>query len=447
MASGGNQFVTRGVEIVKQAVIADNNDELPQALKLYRQALEYFMTGMKHEKNPTLKERVRLKTMEYMDRAEEIQRHLDSGDKKKKKKAVVGGGGGRRKAPGGTGDEDGKDGDATDEDPDAAKLNSAISQAIVAEKPNVKWSDVAGLEQAKDLLKEAVILPVRFPELFQGKRTPWRGILLYGPPGTGKSYLAKAVATEADSTFLSVSSSDLVSKYQGESERLVRSMFEVARAKAPTIIFIDEVDSLCSARGEGENESARRIKTEFLVQMQGVGKGNDGVLVLGATNVPWELDSAIRRRFEKRVYVPLPDVAARREIFKIHLGPNMALNDDDLDFLAKQTEGFSGADISVCVRDALYEPVRTCQVATHFRKVQPPPDRAKDGVQFLYEPCAESVPGAIEMTLMDVPAGSLHPPPVNRYYFERALLNSKASVGKDDLKQHEDWTSEFGQEG
>lgn len=106
------------------------------------------------------------------------------------------------------------------------------------EKPNVKWDDVAGLEGAKEALKEAVILPARFPQLFVGKRKPWKGILLYGPPGTGKSYLAKAVATEADSTFFSVSSSDLVSKWQGESEKLVRNLFELAREKKPSIVFI-----------------------------------------------------------------------------------------------------------------------------------------------------------------------------------------------------------------
>lgn len=195
-----------------------------------------------------------------------------------------------------------------------------MSAAIVQEKPNVKWSDVAGLEQAKESLKEAVILPTRFPQLFTGERKPWRGILLYGPPGTGKSYLAKACATEAEATFFSISSSDLVSKWLGESERLVKQLFKMAREKKPAIIFIDEVDSLCGSRSEGENETSRRIKTEFLVQMQGVGNDNDGILVLGATNVPWELDPAIRRRFERRIYIPLPEIQARTGQFKIRLG-------------------------------------------------------------------------------------------------------------------------------
>lgn len=203
--------------------------------------------------------------------------------------------------------------DDDDVDPEVKKLRAGLAGAIITEKPNVKWDDVAGLEAAKESLKEAVILPIKFPHLFTGKRTPWRGILLYGPPGTGKSYLAKAVATEAKGTFFSVSSSDLVSKWQGDSERcvphscllptgysitlrLVRQLFEMARENKPAIIFIDEVDSLAGSRNEQESEGSRRIKTEFLVQMNGVGHDDTGVLVLGATNIPWQLDNAIKRR-------------------------------------------------------------------------------------------------------------------------------------------------------
>jgi len=197
------------------------------------------------------------------------------------------------------------------------EFENALSNAIVSEKPNVKWSDVAGLENAKESIKEAVILPLKFPQLFIDIK-PWQGILLYGPPGTGKSYIAKAVATESDSTFFSISSADLISKWQGESEKLVRTLFQMARKAKPAIIFIDEIDSLCGSRSEGENDSTRRVKTEFLVQMDGVGKEQDGILILGATNLPYSLDNAIRRRFQKRIYIPLPDKAARSEIFRIN---------------------------------------------------------------------------------------------------------------------------------
>ena len=247
-----------------------------------------------------------------------------------------------------------KDSGEDDLGAEKAILRKALRDAIVTETPDVKCDDVAGLEGAKESLKETVILPTRFPHLFTGKRRPFKGILLYGPPGTGKSYLAKAVATEADSTFFSVKSSDLISKWQGESERLVRNLFEMAREspRSRAIIFIDEVDSLCGSRSEGECKSERRVKSEFLVHMDGVGKKEGDVLVLGVTNMPWELDGAIRRRFEKRVYIPLPEAEVRSAMVKIHLG----LSDADFDTLGRKTVGASGADIKVLVKEALHVP-------------------------------------------------------------------------------------------
>lgn len=168
-----------------------------------------------------MKESIRAKAGEYMERAEKLKTHLnESKDKKKASKVAANGSGSGAKGGGGGGDDD-------ELDPESKKLRGALAGAILTEKPNVRWEDVAGLEGAKEALKEAVILPIKFPHLFTGKRKPWKGILLYGPPGTGKSYLAKAVATEANSTFFSVSSSDLVSKWMGESERLVSLLFGV----------------------------------------------------------------------------------------------------------------------------------------------------------------------------------------------------------------------------
>jgi len=259
-------------------------------------------------------------------------------------------------------------------------------------------------------------------------------------------FLAKAVATEAGaSTFFSVSSSDLVSKFQGESERLVRNLFELARAKSPAIIFIDEIDSLCGNRSDGENDSARRIKTEFLVQMQGVGKSNEGILVLGATNTPWDLDPAIRRRFEKRVYIPLPEKIARNIIFKIHIGQTPhELTDYDFDTLAEKTEGFSGSDISVIVRDALMEPVRRMSTATHFKKTRNP-DAADPPM--VYVPCKPNDSGAEKMSLMEIDGSLLGTPKISLNDFEHVLLTAKPSVSQHDIVRQEEWTQEFGQEG
>lgn len=174
------------------------------------------MIAFTDEKNDKLKELIRKKFTEYLDRAEKLKEHIAKSEEKRSKAKVSATGASAGSTAGGP-DVKGDDGD----DPEIKKMRQGLQGAILSESPNVKWEDVAGLAQAKEALKEAVILPIKFPQLFTGKRTPWRGILLYGPPGTGKSYLAKAVATEAKSTFFSVSSSDLVSKWMGESERCV----------------------------------------------------------------------------------------------------------------------------------------------------------------------------------------------------------------------------------
>lgn len=208
-------FVGRAIAVVKQAIEADTATDYERAYQLYYQSLELFMLALKWTKAESQKSMIRGKVAEYMDRAEKLKTHLAAQDSNKRKPAAVGTNG---KVSGGKGD-DGQGEEGGEQDADSKKLRGALQGAILTDKPDVKWEDVAGLEGAKEALKEAVILPIKFPHLFVGKRQPWKGILLYGPPGTGKSYLAKAVATEANSTFFSVSSSDLVSKWMGESER------------------------------------------------------------------------------------------------------------------------------------------------------------------------------------------------------------------------------------
>jgi len=312
----------------------------------------------------------------------------------------------------------------------------------------VHWDDVAGLHAAKEALREAVIMPIRFPHLFQENRKPWRGILFYGPPGTGKSFLAKAVATEANTTFFSVSSADLVSKWLGESEKQVRMLFELGRENKPAIIFIDEIDALCSSRGEGESESAKRIKTEFLVQMNGVGNSMEGVLILAATNMPWSLDPAIRRRFEKRIYIPLPQEGARQVMFKIHLGKTPhTLNQDDFRELGKISEGYSGSDIANVVREALMEPVRMVQDATHYKRIKGPDRKDPSKTREYWTPCSPGDPSGQPMTWMDVPGDELLEPVVSKVHFKRSMRVTRPSVCEADIEQHAIWTREFGQEG
>ncbi|XP_022667454.1 vacuolar protein sorting-associated protein 4A-like [Varroa jacobsoni] len=431
-----NNFLNKAIELVTKATEEDRNKNYAEALRLYEHGVEHFLHAIKYEaQSDKAKESIRSKCMQYLDRAEKLKEHLKSGSNGRKTVKE---------------DENGDSSDGNGEDSEKKKLMSQLEGAIMTERPNIKWSDVAGLEGAKESLKEAVILPIKFPHMFTGKRKPWRGILLFGPPGTGKSYLAKAVATEAqNSIMLSVSSSHLVSKWLGESEKLVRSLFEMAREQKPAIIFIDEIDSLCSTRSENEADATRRIKTEFLVQMQGVNNDNDGILVLGATNIPWGLDPAIRRRFQKRIYIPLPDAPARTLMFKIHIGNTPhSLLDEDFTKLGKISEGYSGADIAVVVQDALMQPVRKVQTATHFKRVSGPSRKDPSVmVHDLWTPCSPGDKGAKEMSWVDIDGDKLYEPILTMADVELSLTQTKPTVNESDLQKHKQFLKDFGQEG
>ncbi|XP_071343043.1 vacuolar protein sorting-associated protein 4B-like [Trachinotus anak] len=436
--AGGN--LQKAIDLASKAAEEDKAKNYEEALRCYQHAVQYFLHVVKYEaQGERAKQSIREKCTDYLDRAEQLKEYLKKKEKTPPTKPVKES----------QSDDKGNESDDGD-DKEKKKFQNQLSGAIVMEKPNIKWNDVAGLEGAKEALKEAVILPIKFPHLFTGKRTPWRGILLFGPPGTGKSYLAKAVATEANnSTFFSISSSDLVSKWLGESEKLVKNLFTLAREHKPSIIFIDEIDSLCGSRSENESEAARRIKTEFLVQMQGVGNDNEGILVLGATNIPWTLDSAIRRRFEKRIYIPLPEEHARSFMFKLHLGSTPhSLTEADFATLGTKTEGYSGADISIIVRDALMQPVRRVQSATHFKKVRGSSwNNPGVVVEDLLTPCSPGDPNAIEMTWMDVPGDKLLEPMVSMADMLRSQANTKPTVNEQDLDKLKKFTEDFGQEG
>ncbi|KZV77593.1 AAA-domain-containing protein [Peniophora sp. CONT] len=436
------QSLDRAIEIVQRAIDEDTKQNYAEAYKQYQNALDFFMLALKYEKNEKSKQLIKQKVTEYIGRAEVLKEHLGNAGEKRARSAV-GANGQANGGPGGGGTKkDGEEGD--DQDPEVKKLRAGLTNAIVVDKPNVKWDDVAGLEVAKESLKEAVILPIKFPHLFTGKRTPWRGILLYGPPGTGKSYLAKAVATEAKSTFFSVSSSDLVSKWQGDSERLVKQLFQMARENKPAIIFIDEVDSLAGTRNESESEGSKRIKTEFLVQMNGVGHDDTGVLVLGATNIPWSLDPAIKRRFEKRIYIPLPGLAAREAMFQIHVGATPCeLSQKDYRTLASKSDGYSGSDIAVVVRDALMQPVRKVLSATHFKQVP----SSTDPNTMKWTPCSPGDPEAVEKNWSTVESDELEEPPLRFADFIKSLESVRPTVTPDDIVRHEEWTKESGADG
>uniref|UniRef100_A0A4X2LXU6 microtubule-severing ATPase n=1 Tax=Vombatus ursinus TaxID=29139 RepID=A0A4X2LXU6_VOMUR len=225
-----------------------------------------------------------------------------------------------------------------------SNLANLIMNEIVDNGTAVKFDDIAGQELAKQALQEIVILPSLRPELFTGLRAPARGLLLFGPPGNGKTMLAKAVAAESNATFFNISAASLTSKYVGEGEKLVRALFAVARELQPSIIFIDEVDSLLCERREGEHDASRRLKTEFLIEFDGVqSAGDDRVLVMGATNRPQELDEAVLR------LLLLKNLLSKQ---------GSPLTQKELAQLARMTEGYSGSDLTALAKDAALGPIR-----------------------------------------------------------------------------------------
>jgi len=427
----------------------DENEEWKDAVRYYSKAMEYLLAGTSYDRLRTRREKKLQLLKHVMERAETIQKILQNTTTNKTPVSPTN----ASKSPptptpnASTSNQQQKpfqkpnntNNNNKPQSAEVERLRQSLSDAVVTERPNVRWDDVAGLENAKKALDEAIVLPRKYPQLFVGKRQPWKAILLYGPPGTGKSLLAKAAASNMDetATFYSVSSSDLISKYQGESEKLVRNLFEMAAETAPSVIFIDEIDAICSKRGSGpdENESSRRVKNELLIKMQDCPKG---VFVLGATNRPYSLDAALRRRFDKRIYIPLPEEASREQIMKIHMGDEPSkLKNQDYKKLAQMSEGYSPADLSIVVRDALMQPIRQALRAKTFK-------RTPSGNHLVA--CDESEQDSIEMSLFDIKdPTSLRISDLTLENFEQSFARIRPSVSAHDVADAERFTAEFGE--
>ncbi|KAK3848046.1 MAG: P-loop containing nucleoside triphosphate hydrolase protein [Linnemannia gamsii] len=290
------------------------------------------------------------------------------------------------------------------------KMIESIKNEIMELNATVTWEDIAGLEHAKKTITETITWPMLRPEIFTGLRRPPKGLLLFGPPGTGKTMIGKCIASQSKATFFSISSSSLTSKWVGDGEKMVRALFAVARCHQPAVIFMDEIDSLLTQRTDGEVEASRRIKTEFLVQFDGVGVGGeeDRILIVGATNRPQEIDEAARRRFQKRLYIPLPEYEGRRGLMnKLLESQAHELNEDQIKDICERTAGYSGSDMTGLCREAALGPVR-----------------------------------AIQGDILEIALDDLRP--INHGDFLEALSQVRASVSDRDLDLYKEWDQEYG---
>lgn len=290
------------------------------------------------------------------------------------------------------------------------KMIELIMSEIMDHGPPVTWDDIAGVEFAKATIKEIVVWPMMRPDIFTGLRGPPKGILLFGPPGTGKTLIGKCIASQSGATFFSISASSLTSKWVGEGEKMVRALFAVARCQQPAVIFIDEIDSLLSQRADGEHESSRRIKTEFLVQLDGATTSSeDRILVVGATNRPQEIDEAARRRLVKRLYIPLPEASARKQIVtRLMSREQCSLREEEIELVVQRSAGFSGADMTQLCREASLGPIRSLQAAD----------------------------------IATITADQV--PPIAYVDFDNAFRTVRPSVSPTDLELYENWNRTFG---
>ncbi|KAE8910353.1 Spastin [Phytophthora fragariae] len=345
---------------IEAALVADKAGKYEEAVELYASGIEKMMAQLAQLSDDQAKTEMRQKINEYMVRAEYLKDWMAEHARKQQTQTQT-----QEAATSGGQDDNartasGRQHKRAGYSKQHAEHAHTILDEVLDHSPGVHWGDIAGLQVAKQILQEAVILPTLRPDLFTGLRAPPRGVLLFGPPGTGKTLLAKAVATEAKATFFNISASSLTSKWVGEGEKLVRALFEMARELQPSVVFMDEIDALLSTRSASENEASRRIKNQFFTELDGAASSQeDRILVMGATNLPHELDEAIVRRLEKRIYVPLPDAPSRERLIRHLLGSQkFSLSSKDIKHVVKATEGYSGSDLKAVCKDAALGPIR-----------------------------------------------------------------------------------------
>ncbi len=303
-------------------------------------------------------------------------------------------------------------GDTLRADREKMKSQEAIDNMVIYEKPAVKWEDIGGLMEVKREVKEAIVLP-----MIKGKpdfvEVP-RALLLYGPPGTGKTLIAKAASSTLKANFFEARTSALLSKFYGESEKIIGTLFEKARKNAPSIIFMDEFDAIMITRDSGVHEATRRVISQLLVEIEGFStKKDEKVILIAATNRPWDLDDAMISRFQRKIYVPLPDADARKQIFEVHL-KGLVLSGITLGSLAERSAGYSGRDIANVCREAIMFMIR------------------------------QQNPKLEELTAAQIEKYAMCYRPLAKDDFDHALSKVSKSVSEKSIQRYDEWKEKAG---
>ena len=311
-------------QVLKRAEDALRKGQTAEAAAAFRQCAELYRQYASSANDPALRRKRMERVQLYQEKAHSLDNNIPYEPAKSERR-----------------------GPTVSQSAEAAPADDYESEVLnLLQQTRIRWEDIGGLDDTKAAIKSAYGLALaRQPEGVE--ISSWRNVLLYGPPGTGKTLLAAATAGSLDANFFNVKVSNLLSKYFGESSKLITALYAAARKMSPSVIFLDEFESLTPPRGSGESGAERRIVSTLLAELDGLATKDDEsfVLTMGATNVPWLLDSAILSRFQRRIYVPLPDPAARKAILGIHLGKRGHKTALSLDELVRRTDGYSGREI------------------------------------------------------------------------------------------------------
>lgn len=426
------ESLQKSIELIRIAQDHEGAGRFKEAIDAYARGCEWLLVVIKYEDSESARALMKTRMRSYMERGEQLKEHLSRKEPVRAATAAAA----AVAEPMGV---------SCAVDKTAADLAARARSLVEMTRPNVSWTDVAGLDAAKHALFEAVVHPLKMSHLFErGRLHAWRGILLYGPPGTGKTMLAKAVATAANaSTFVHVTVAGVMSKYVGDSEGIVKAIFRLARQEAPTIMFFDEIDCLAGERKEGDHDVQRKVMNQMLLEMDGLGSDNDGhVLVLAATNMPWMIDAAFMRRMQRRVFIPLPNAEARAAMIKNHArGVDACLSPDEVQALVRATDGWSGSDVATLVMAAKNRQCGVLSGATHFRTVGTKPDVK------LYA-CEPDAPDAERVSLAELLDAGMGPkievPTIGYDDFTAVLGSVRPAARAADLERFEQFQRDHG---